>query len=41
MHEFEGVTERHPDEVGQQISGKFSDSDPDTTKWIFSLFLLS
>lgn len=34
MHECEGMTERHQDAVGHQISGKFSDSD--TTKWIFS-----
>lgn len=40
MHESEWMTERHQDAVGQQISGKFSDFDPDTTKWIFYLLTL-
>lgn len=37
MYESERMTERHQDVVGHQISGKFSDTNPDTTKWIFSL----
>lgn len=40
MREAEGMAERYQDVVGQHISGKFSDSDPDTIIWIFFLLTL-